>query len=113
MVTADPLMYTIMRDPVILPSSKTTVDRATIKSHLLSDTTDPFNRQPLKFEDVLPSMWTGSTIFRHLLTSSPPADIELKERIDQFLSERRNKNTAFDQPAEELVHMDTGDDVPE
>lgn len=40
-------------------------------------------------------------------------DIELKERIDQFLSERRNKNTAFDQPAEEVVHMDTSSDIPE
>ena len=55
---ADPLMYTIMRDPVILPSSKTTIDRATIKSHLLSDATDPFNRQPLKFEDVTASTCT-------------------------------------------------------
>ncbi|THH28275.1 hypothetical protein EUX98_g5915 [Antrodiella citrinella] len=88
----DPLMYTVMRDPVILPTSKTTIDRSTIKSHLLSDATDPFNRQPLKFEDVLP-------------------DLELKARIDQFLSERRNKNTAFDQPAEDLVHMDTSEDV--
>ena len=51
---SDPLMYTIMRDPVILPSSKTTIDRSTIKSHLLSDPKDPFNRAPLKIEDVEP-----------------------------------------------------------
>ncbi|KDN45409.1 hypothetical protein RSAG8_04996, partial [Rhizoctonia solani AG-8 WAC10335] len=29
----DPLMYTLMRDPVKLPSSKATVDRSTIKAH--------------------------------------------------------------------------------
>ncbi|KAI9891874.1 MAG: hypothetical protein M1814_002259 [Vezdaea aestivalis] len=48
----DPLMYTIMEDPVILPSSRITVDRSTIRSHLLSDPSDPFNRVPLKIEEV-------------------------------------------------------------
>ncbi|ODQ78526.1 hypothetical protein BABINDRAFT_9297 [Babjeviella inositovora NRRL Y-12698] len=48
----DPLMYTLMSDPVILPGSKISIDRSTIKSHLLSDATDPFNRMPLKLEDV-------------------------------------------------------------
>ena len=50
----DPLMYTIMEDPVILPTSKSSIDRSTIRSHLLSDPTDPFNRAPLKIEDVVP-----------------------------------------------------------
>lgn len=50
----DPLMYSLMIDPVILPTSKTTIDRATIRSHLLSDPNDPFNRAPLKIEDVIP-----------------------------------------------------------
>ncbi|KIY63497.1 hypothetical protein CYLTODRAFT_493873 [Cylindrobasidium torrendii FP15055 ss-10] len=70
----DPLMYTLMRDPVILPTSKTTIDRSTIKSHLLSDTHDPFNRAPLKIEDVFP-------------------DTELKARIDAWLAEKRAKKT--------------------
>lgn len=60
---ADPLMYTLMRDPVILPSSKTTIDRSTIKSHLLSDSTDPFNRQPLKFEEVVPGTFLLSCLW--------------------------------------------------
>lgn len=51
----DPLMYTLMEDPVILPTSKVSVDLSTIKSHLLSDPSDPFNRSPLKIEDVIPS----------------------------------------------------------
>lgn len=49
----DPLMYTLMEDPVILPSSKVSIDRSTIRSHLLSDPNDPFNRAPLKIEDVI------------------------------------------------------------
>lgn len=53
----DPLMYTLMSDPVRLPSSRTIIDRSTIRSHLLSDPNDPFNRQPLKIEDVLPGKY--------------------------------------------------------
>jgi len=52
----DPLMYTLMEDPVILPTSKVSIDRSTIRSHLLSDPNDPFNRAPLKIEDVVPGM---------------------------------------------------------
>jgi ubiquitin conjugation factor E4 B len=51
----DPLMATLMEDPVILPISKQIVDRSTIRSHLLSDPHDPFNRTPLKIEDVIPN----------------------------------------------------------
>lgn len=54
-VLSDPLMCTIMRDPVILPKSRAIIDRATIKSHLLSDAKDPFNRAPLTIEEVIPS----------------------------------------------------------
>lgn len=54
----DPLMYTLMRDPVILPSSRAVLDRSTIKSHLLSDAKDPFNRMPLSLEDVIPGEQT-------------------------------------------------------
>jgi ubiquitin conjugation factor E4 B len=49
----DPIMATLMKDPVILPLSRQTVDRSTIRSHLLSDPHDPFNRSPLKIEDVI------------------------------------------------------------
>ena len=51
----DPLLATLMKDPVRLPSSRAVVDRSTIKAHLLSDGTDPFNRMPLKLEDVIPA----------------------------------------------------------
>ncbi|CEJ59389.1 hypothetical protein PMG11_08014 [Penicillium brasilianum] len=81
----DPLMYTLMEDPVILPSSKISIDRSTIRSHLLSDPHDPFNRVPLKMEDVLP-------------------DTELKAKIEAFKAERRGKK----EPASE--QMDTSAD---
>jgi ubiquitin conjugation factor E4 B len=66
----DPLMYSLMEDPVILPMSKQTIDRSTIRSHLLSDPTDPFNRQPMSIEDVIPN-------------------VDLKERIRLFKEERK------------------------
>jgi ubiquitin conjugation factor E4 B len=46
-------MATLMKDPVVLPLSKIVIDRSTIRSHLLSDPHDPFNRSPLKIEDVV------------------------------------------------------------
>jgi ubiquitin conjugation factor E4 B len=51
----DPLMSEFMIDPVILPTSNTVVDRATIQQHLLNDPTDPFNRKPLSIDDVVPA----------------------------------------------------------
>jgi ubiquitin conjugation factor E4 B len=51
---SDPIMASLMEDPVILPISKVVVDRSTIRSHLLSDPHDPFNRTDLKIEDVIP-----------------------------------------------------------
>ncbi|VEN40294.1 unnamed protein product [Callosobruchus maculatus] len=68
----DPIMSTLMTDPVILPSSKQTVDRTTIARHLLSDQTDPFNRSPLSMEHVTPNA-------------------KLKEEIEAWLEERRKK----------------------
>lgn len=58
-IHVDPLMFTLMEDPVILPSSGTTVDRSTIVAHLLNEATDPFNRQPLSIDQVKPGMCTG------------------------------------------------------
>ncbi|KAF3936421.1 hypothetical protein ABW19_dt0203624 [Dactylella cylindrospora] len=68
----DPLLYTLMENPVILPTSKITVDLSTIKAHLLSDPTDPFNRSPLNLSEVVPNT-------------------ELKSQIEAFKAERRRK----------------------
>lgn len=65
----DPILSSLMKDPVILPSSKVTVDRSTISRHLLSDQSDPFNRSPLSMDQVIPN-------------------IELKAEIDKWMKER-------------------------
>ncbi|GFQ77316.1 ubiquitin conjugation factor E4 A [Trichonephila clavata] len=67
----DPIMSTLMNDPVKLPSSGVTVDRATIARHLLSDQTDPFNRSPLTMDMVIPNE-------------------ELKSKMEIWFHERRS-----------------------
>ncbi|CAH1129076.1 unnamed protein product [Ceutorhynchus assimilis] len=49
----DPLMDTLMTDPVLLPSGQI-MDRSVIMRHLLNSNTDPFNRQPLTEDMLLP-----------------------------------------------------------
>ncbi|KAI5478750.1 ubiquitin conjugation factor E4 B [Pseudohyphozyma bogoriensis] len=81
----DPLTYDLMRDPVILPSSKTVVDRSTIKQHFLSDATDPFNRVPLNWDDIVD-------------------DVELKARIVEFVAQR--KGARKPQTSEDAMAVD-------
>lgn len=71
----DPLMFTLMKEPVILPSSKVTVDLATIKAHLLSDAKDPFNRAPLNIDEVVP-------------------DEEMKKKIQEFRRQKKESKGA-------------------
>jgi ubiquitin conjugation factor E4 B len=74
----DPLLSTLMRDPVRLPTSGHIVDRSTISQHLLNDEkgtlillfscvtlgsvtalclfVDPFNRQPLSMSAIVPEV---------------------------------------------------------
>lgn len=66
----DPLMASLMEDPVILPKSRTVMDRSTIRQHLLSDPNDPYNRSPLKIEEVI-------------------SDTELKGKIEAWKAEKR------------------------
>ena len=49
----DALMGTLMEDPVILPSGHV-VDRAIISRHLLNSNTDPFSRQPMTEQQLVP-----------------------------------------------------------
>lgn len=48
------LFYSLLKDPVKLPTSTSIVERAHIHSYLLGDERDPFNRMPLKVEDLIP-----------------------------------------------------------
>ncbi|KAL7421849.1 Ubiquitin conjugation factor E4 [Cryptotrichosporon argae] len=63
--------FLVMKDPVILPVSRITIDRSTIRAHLLSTEKDPFNNVPLKYEDCVP-------------------DTELKARIDAWIAEGKD-----------------------
>lgn len=92
----DPLMYDLMKDPVILPTSKISIDRSTIRSHLLSDPNDPFNRAPLKIEDVIPGKigsfpWLESLGLGQRLTI---ADTGLLARIEAFKAEKKGQKIA-------------------
>ena len=53
---ADPLMDTLMSDPVLLPTSGNIMDRPIIMRHLLNSQTDPFNRMPLTEEELKPGI---------------------------------------------------------
>ena len=45
-------------------------------------------------------------VYSTLISDLYGTDPELKQRIDAFLSERRNKNTALDKAPEDIVKMD-------
>lgn len=64
----DPLMGILMTDPVLLPS-KNIVDRSTIVQQLLSNPRDPFTRNPMTMDDVI------------------PAD-ELRQKVEAWMAER-------------------------
>lgn len=98
-------MASLMKDPVILPTSRTTIDRATIKSHLLSDTKDPFNRMPLAIEDVIPGMFLVSVLCPDRVLTILLLDTELKAKIETFLIERRQQVKASRVPASESMDV--------
>ncbi|KAI6649295.1 Ubiquitin conjugation factor E4 B-like [Oopsacas minuta] len=50
----DPLMDILMSDPVRLPDSGIVMDRSVIVRHLLNSLDDPFNRQPLTPDQLIP-----------------------------------------------------------
>jgi ubiquitin conjugation factor E4 B len=68
----DPLMVTLMKDPVTLPTSGKVMERATITQHLMNDPSDPFTRAPLAIEDLV-------------------ANTELKTKIEQWVQAQQQK----------------------
>ena len=78
----DPIAAILMEDPVILPSSHVTMDRAVIMRHLLSVPTDPFNRSKLTVDMLQPNE-------------------ELKIKIQEWKSNKiSNSNMSIDPPIE-------------
>jgi len=68
----DPVMGTLMTNPVLLPSSGTIMDRGNIMRHLLNSETDPFNRQALTAAELIDQT-------------------DLKEKIKNWTAEKRSK----------------------
>lgn len=75
----DPLIGDLLTDPVYLPTSRTTVNRSTIRQQLLNVPEDPFNRMHLTMDQVV-------------------AVPEVLEKIEKWKAERR---------AEKAEKMDT------
>jgi len=102
----DPLTFTLMRDPVVLPTSNVVVDRTTIVQHLLSSTIDPFNRQPLTVAMLKPGTALTSTHLAIELDTNCATCVqraawaaavlatELKQRIDEFLAQHKGGSRA-------------------
>ncbi len=70
----DGLTFLIMTDPVKLPKSQVILDRKTIETHLLSDQTDPFNREPLTKEMLIPCP-------------------TLKAKIEEYIQNKKNEKS--------------------
>lgn len=66
----DPILQTLMVEPVRLPTSNTVMDLASLKRHLLNTPLDPFTRQPLTLEMVKP-------------------EPELKKQIEEFVARKK------------------------
>lgn len=79
----DPILSSVMEDPVLLPTSNTIVDRSTIRAHLLGDTRDPFSRAPLTMDMVQPAT-------------------ELKEKIQAWKREQKQKRASSSKQAEPM-----------
>lgn len=66
----DPLMATLMDDPVELPDSHYIIDRVTIEQHLLNDKRDPMSRAPLTLDQLIPRP-------------------DIKEKIEEYKMEKK------------------------
>ncbi|KAF5748968.1 ubiquitin conjugation factor E4 [Tripterygium wilfordii] len=92
----DPIQCTLMKDPVILPSSRTTVDRPVIQRHLLSDSSDPFNRSHLTADMLIPHT-------------------ELKAKIEEFVkfqaSKRHSETSSIHSNIKGTIQTTNGGDM--
>ncbi len=69
---ADPIMSTLMEDPVLLPTSGNIMDRSVVSRILLSEASDPFNRKLLTEDMLVPLP-------------------ELKTKIEQWVADTKKK----------------------
>ena len=79
----DGLTYLIMIDPVKLPKSNVILDRKTIETHLLSDQTDPFNREPLTKEMLIPCPELKAKILEYINNKKSEKRKELHSKVNK------------------------------
>ena len=117
------LQYTLMKDPVTLPSSKVTVDRPVIIRHLLSDSVSTVTsltyRYTLSFSAML--WYLASVVYKilqtdpfnrsHLTQDMLIPNTELKLQIEEFVrSQQSRKRSAA---VSEIGEADGADDMAE
>lgn len=109
----DPIMADLMRDPVFLPTSGTTIDRSTIVMILqYSGPRDPISGAFLRAEDVIPNAALKSAIDMFLARGKKP---ELRpSRRHLFERSGRDEKGAAEMDPSRLRHFDDAkpDDTP-
>jgi ubiquitin conjugation factor E4 B len=103
----DPLIFTLMEDPVILPSSKSNIDRKTIEEYLLTNPTDPFNRQPLTKEELIPNEELKKKIDEYKLNKIKSLQNKKNEEKEKSIDNKENKDN------EERKEQDKNDEKGE
>jgi len=71
----DPMLCTLMRDPVRLPTNQMVMDRTEISKQLLNKSQCPFTKKPLKAEELIPVP-------------------DLKQEIEEWIQQRLAENDA-------------------
>jgi ubiquitin conjugation factor E4 B len=96
----DPLTFGLMEDPVTLPTSHINTDRRNIEDYILTNPTDPFNRNPLTKEELIPNVELKKKIEQYKLSkikkkqSNTKIENEKKEeKIEKIEKEEENKKS--------------------
>jgi ubiquitin conjugation factor E4 B len=79
----DPLMNTLMIDPVCLTTSGTIMDRSVILRHLLNSQTDPFNRSPLAEDKLISENELRERIHDWVRKNVANGEVYLKKLIEK------------------------------
>lgn len=93
----DPILNSLMIDPVILPTSGITMDRTVITRHLQSQQTDPFNRLPLTVDKLIPNTTLQQqihTFTQHAKLRSQNVISNINTLVDDINENTNNKSNS-------------------
>merc|ERR1712004_810889 len=96
------IMDTLMTDPVVLPSGKV-VDRTSIAKHLLTNPTDPFNREPMTIGDVKPDENLKKRILEWTVEKKRSGGQISTGEYNMVMKEVEDENEADEQDMTELA----------